>query len=53
MKIYDNGIRNYSAKEIMNSKIDKKRKNSTTKKRGYFIYKIRYSGYDKYNSTFI
>jgi hypothetical protein len=37
----------------MNSKIDKKRKDPTIGKRECFIYKIKYSGYDNYNNTFI
>jgi hypothetical protein len=51
MKIYDDGTENYLTEKIIDSKINKRRKNSTIKKKKYLIYKIRYSEYNNYNNT--
>ena len=41
----------YYAEEILDSKMDKRRKDPLTGKKGCLMYKIRYSGYDSYNTT--
>ena len=42
----------YLIKKILNFKINDKKKNSLTKIKSYFIYKIKYEGYDEEKNFF-
>ena len=50
IKIYDDGTGDFEVKEIINLKIKKGRKDRTTGKKNYLIYRIIYSGYSNYNT---